>query len=195
MIVSDRKIYPMGMIFLFSYDIFFRYTFLRVAAFNEKKDKLDTFKLNTFTVIFMFIICPGAIYFFFLNKRNYFIEYLLYIALTLLKLIMVPLRDVINDYLLSKKEVEPYKIMFFRGIVNLILMLIFTLIIFLFDFIEHFSFFNDGLFLWMLFKIALFILIIISSMSKYYNLLVTIKKYTSYPAVFSYLLLYILKYI
>ena len=175
MIVSDRKIYPMGMIFLFSYDIFFRYTFLRVAAFNEKKDKLDTFKLNTFTVIFMFIICPGAIYFFFLNKRNYFIEYLLYIALTLLKLIMVPLRDVINDYLLSEKKVEPYNIMLFRGIVNLIFMLIFTLFISLFHLIECFSFFNDGLSFWMFIKIVLFLLIINFSMIKYYYLLVTIK--------------------
>ena len=107
---------------------------------------------------------------------------------------MVPLRDVINDYLLSEKKVEPYNIMLFRGIVNLIFMLIFTLFIFLFDLIEYFSIFNDGIFLWMLLKIAFLILIIISSMSKYYNLLVTIKNYTSFPAVFSYLPLYILKY-
>ena len=99
---------------------------------------------------------------------------------------MIPLRDVINDYILSEKKVKPYKIMFLRGIANIIIMIIFTLFILIFHLIEDFSFFNDGLSLWMILKIVLFLLIIISSMSKYYNLLLTIKNYISFIDVFSY---------
>ena len=189
MIALVRQIYPIGMIFLFSYDIIFRYLFFMFASFKEKK------KLDTFTVISMSIICPCVIFFFFLNKRYYAEDYSQYIGLTLLKLLVVPLRDVLNDYLLSKKEVEPSEIMSFRGIVNLIFMIIITLIIFPFHLIEYFSFFNDVLSFWTISKITFFLTIIITSMVKYYNLLVTIKNYTSFPAVFSYLLLYILKYI
>ena len=189
MIVLVRQIYPIGMIFLFSFDIICRYLLFIFAAFKEKE------KLNTFTVISMSINGLGAFYFFFINRRYYIIEYLHYIALTVLKLLIVPLRDVINDYLLSKKEIEPSKIMFFRGIVNLILMLIMSLLIFFFNLIEYFSFFNDGVSLLMFIKIGLFLLIVILSMGKYYNLLLTIKDYTSFHAVFSYLFLYIFKYI
>ena len=177
------------MIFLFSYDIIFRYLFFIFAAFKEKK------KLYTFTVISMCIICPCVFFFFFLNKRYCDEDYSEYIALTLLKLIVVPLRDVINDYLMSKKQVEPFDIMSFRGFSNLIFMTIIALFTFPFHLIEFVAFFNDGLSFWMIAKITLFLAIIIFSMIKYYNLLVTIKKYTSFTAVFSYLLLYILKYI
>ena len=189
MIVLVRRIYPIGMIFLFSFYIIFRYLFFMFAAFKEKK------KLYTFTVISMCIICPCAFFFFFLNKRYCDDDYSQYIALTLLKLIMVPLRDIINDYLMSKRQVEPSDIMSFRGFVNLIFMIIFTLFTFPFHLIEFVAFFNDGLSFWMIAKITLFLAIIIFSMIKYYNLLVTIKKYTSFTAVFSYLLLYIVKYI
>ena len=189
MIVLVRRIYPIGMIFLFSFDIICRYLLFIFAAFKEKEN------LNTFTVISMSITFLGGIYFFFVNRRYYIIEYLHYIALTVLKLLIVPLRDVINDYLLSKKEIEPSKIMFFRGIVNLILMLIMSLLIFFFNLIEYFSFFNDGVSVLMFIKIGLFLLIVILSMGKYYNLLLTIKDYTSFHAVFSYLFLYIFKYI
>ena len=189
MIVLVRQIYPIGMIFLFSFDIICRYLLFIFAAFKEKE------KLNTFTVISMSINGLGAFYFFFINRRYYIIEYLHYIALTVLKLLIVPLRDVINDYLLSKKEIEPSKIMFFRGIVNLILMLIMSLLIFFFNLIEYFSFFNDGVSLLMFIKIGLFLLIVILSIGKFYNLLLTIKDYTSFHAVFSYLFLYIFKYI
>jgi hypothetical protein len=189
MIVLVRRIYPIGMIFLFSFDIICRYLLFIFAAFKEKEN------LNTFTVISMSITFLGGIYFFFVNRRYYIIEYLHYIALTVLKLLIVPLRDVINDYLLSKKEIEPSKIMFFRGIVNLILMLIMSLLIFFFNLIEYFSFFNDGVSLLMFIKIGLFLLIVILSIGKFYNLLLTIKDYTSFHAVFSYLFLYIFKYI
>ena len=98
MIVLVRRIYPIGMIFLFSFDIICRYLLFIFAAFKEKEN------LNTFTVISMSINGLGAFYFFFINRRYYLIEYLHYITLTVLKLLLVPLRDVINDYLLSKKE-------------------------------------------------------------------------------------------
>ena len=189
MIALVRQIYPIGMIFLFSYDIIFRYIYFKAADFKENK------RLDTFTVILMSIICPFVIYFFCLYRRDYLEDYMHYILLALFKNLMVPLRDVINDYLMSKKQVEPSEIMSFRGIVNLILLTIITLFICTFHFTEYFSFFNDGLSFWMLAKITLFSIIIIASMNKYFTLLVTIKKYSSLPAVFSYLLIYILKYI
>ena len=190
MIALTKQIYPLGMIWLFSFDFLFRYISFMFANFKRPT------KLDTLTIISLCVISPALIFFFIKFREVYLMDYLFYFVLIGFKIIMGSLKDIINNYLLDEKQVEPSSIMLFRGIFNLIMMIIVTLFMSPFNnLVEYFYCFKNDNSMLKSFIFLFFLLIIIASMNKSYNLLVTVKKFTAIPAAFSYIVEYIIKYI
>lgn len=188
LIINQKNIIQIGENYVISFEFFFRFMIFRFA--NPKKPKnLDNLVLIIMTIIGIFFL----LFFFFyghISKDNIY-----YRIIVNLKIAIVPIEDVINNYLLEEKKLHHSYLMLARGIFNSSLMAILTLFLSLFGFLNIKILFDNNYLIEIVSLIGFFIITVIFTSLKYYNILLVLKKFTAIPAHFCYTFLFFIKYL